>query len=120
MKVLGVMTRIYLVPANLDGAVAFYETLLGVKCDLRFEYAEAGLELAGIGPMLLIAGSEEKLHSFRQTQATIIVDSIEDFRNWLQEAGAVILEEPKNVPTGRNMRVRHPDGTIIEYVEHTR
>ncbi len=87
MKVLGVMTRIYLVPANLDDAVAFYETLLGVKCDLRFECAEAGLELAGVGPMLLIAGSEEKLHSFRQTQATIIVDYCR-FDRGLQELAA--------------------------------
>ena len=57
---------------------------------------------------------------FRQTQATFLVDSIEDFKSWLLGTGAVILEEPKKVPTGRNMRVRHPDGTIIEYVEHTR
>lgn len=55
-----------------------------------------------------------------QTQITFLVDSIDDFRNWLLGAGAVVLEEPKKVPTGRNMRVRHPDGTIIEYVEHIR
>jgi hypothetical protein len=30
-----------------------------------------------------------------------------------------IIEQPKLVPTGMNMRVRHPDGMIVEYVEHT-
>ena len=64
--------------------------------------------------------SEEKLHSFKSTRATFLVDSIDDFRNWLLNVGAVILEEPKKVPTGRNMRVLHPDGTIVEYVEHSR
>ncbi|MFB9265617.1 hypothetical protein ACFFWD_21100 [Bradyrhizobium erythrophlei] len=32
--------------------------------------------------------------------------------------GATILEAPKAVPTGRNMLVRHPDQTRVEYVEH--
>lgn len=120
MKILRVLTRIYMDPADLNEAMAFYEKLFGVKYDLRLKYVKAGLELAGIGPVLLIAGSEERLRIFRQTQATFLVDSIDDFRNWLPGTGTVILEEPKKVPTGRNMRVRHPDGTIIEYVEHTR
>ena len=29
-----------------------------------------------------------------------------------------IIEQPKLVPTGMNMRGRHPDGMIVEYVEH--
>ena len=32
--------------------------------------------------------------------------------------GADIVEPPKRVPTGSNMRVGHPDGTLVEYVEH--
>jgi hypothetical protein len=28
------------------------------------------------------------------------------------------LETPKPVPTGWNMLVRHPDGMLVEYVEH--
>jgi hypothetical protein len=31
--------------------------------------------------------------------------------------GADIVEPPKPVPTGSNMRVRHQDGTLVEYVE---
>lgn len=112
------MMRIYLAPAKLDDAVAFYERLLGEKCELRFKYSEAGLELASIGSVLLVAGSEDRLAAFRQTQATFLVDSIDDFRSWLLESGAEILDEPKKVPTGRNMRARHPDGAVVEYVEH--
>lgn len=120
MKVLRVLMRIYLAPAQLDYGVAFYEAVFGEKCDLRFKYTEAGLELAGIGPVLLVAGPEDGLAAFRQTQATFLVDSIDDFRSWLLEHGAVILDEPKKVPTGRNMRAQHPDGAIIEYVELAR
>ena len=33
--------------------------------------------------------------------------------------GADIVEPPRPVPTGSNMRVRHQDGTlVVEYVEH--
>ncbi len=118
MKVLRVATRIYLAPSDLDKAVAFYEKLFGERCDMHFKYAEAGLELASIGSVLLIAGTEDRLRTFRQTKATFLVDSLDEFRIWLLEAGAVILDEPKGVPTGRNIRVRHPDGAVIEYVEH--
>jgi hypothetical protein len=32
--------------------------------------------------------------------------------------GTTILEEPKPVPTGINMRIRHPEGLIVKYDEH--
>ncbi|EQH79852.1 hypothetical protein QMG_0391 [Clostridioides difficile DA00256] len=34
--------------------------------------------------------------------------------------GAVVVRDKKKVPTGYNMTLRHPDGTIIEYVQHTK
>jgi hypothetical protein len=40
------------------------------------------------------------------------------FARHLPTLGAEIVNGPKDVPTGRNMLVRHPDGTLIEYVEH--
>jgi hypothetical protein len=46
-----------------------------------------------------------------------LVDSIVDFKVFLIEQGATILEEPKKIPTGKNMRVKHPDGLVVEYVE---
>ncbi len=111
--------RIYLNPAELDKTIDFYENIFGEKCQLRFKYSEVKLELAMVGYVLLIAGSDEALKPFRNTQATFLVDSLNDFKDKLVHHGAVILKEPQNVPTGINMRVKHPDGTIIEYVEHT-
>jgi len=100
------------------GSLHFYENIFGEKCRLRFKYADAGLELANVGSILLIAGSDEALFPFKTTQATFLVDSLNDFKDKLVQYRAVILEEPKKVPTGANMRVKHPDGTVIEYVEH--
>jgi hypothetical protein len=46
------------------------------------------------------------------------LDSLAEWRRELTALGAEIVEPPKRVPTGSNMRVRHPDGALVEYVEH--
>jgi hypothetical protein len=118
MKIYEVLTRIFLDPLELDKSVSFYESLRGQKCKLRFKYPEKGLELASVGSFLLISDSTNHLRPFRDTRVTFLVDSVDDFKKFLLEHGATILEEPKSVPTGRNMRVKHSDGLGVEYVEH--
>ncbi len=118
MKIKEVLTRIFLSTSELDSTIEFYENLFGQKCNLRFKYIEKGLELASVGSCLLISGSQEQLKPFIEVKATYIVDSIDDYKKYLTGEGATILEEPKTVPTGRNMRVKHPDGLVVEYVEH--
>ena len=36
-----------------------------------------------------------------------------------QKSGATFLEGPKQAPTGMEMRVKHPDGTWIKYVQYS-
>jgi predicted enzyme related to lactoylglutathione lyase len=117
MKLLKNMIRVYV--ANLNEAIVFYEQLVGIKSQQRFVYAKAGLELASVGDFLLICGSEEVLKKFRETHTTLLVDSLAEYKEFLEGKGAIILEQPKEVPTGWNMRVKHADGLIVEYVEHT-
>jgi len=116
MKILQTLSRLYI--NNLTSSLEFYEELLGSQTAMRFEIPQIGLELAQIGNILLIAGSEEALKPFRNTQATFLVDSLDEFRAYLESKGAEILRGPDKVPTGRNMTVRHPDGSVMEYVEH--
>jgi predicted enzyme related to lactoylglutathione lyase len=116
VKVLRTMVRVYV--QNVDAAVQFYEKLIGVKCQHRFSYAEVGLELASVGNLLLICGTEDVLKPFRATHATLLVDSLDEYKDFLELNGGKIIAEPKKVPTGWNMTVKHADGTIIEYVEH--
>lgn len=118
MKVLQTLSRLYI--PDLNSALEFYEELLSTPATMRFEIPQIGLELAQIGDILLIAGSDEALKPFRSTQATFLVDSLEEFRAYLEEKGAEIIRGPDKVPTGRNMTVRHPDGSVIEYVEHSK
>jgi GNAT superfamily N-acetyltransferase len=116
MKVIRTLSRLYV--GNLDESIALYRTLLRKEPEMRFALPGSGVELAQIGELLLIAGTEEALAPFRKIQATFLVDSLDDYRNVLDTAGARSFRGPHAVPTGRGMTVRHPDGSIIEYVEH--
>ncbi len=120
MRVHEVLTRIYLSHEAFDSAIAFYEQLSGVRCGLRFRYDAVRLVLAKVGCFLLIGGSPEDLAPFQETRLTIVVDDLDAFRCFLEGERANVLSPPRVVPTGRNMRVKHADGLVVEYVEHTR
>ena len=118
MKILQTLSRLYI--NDLTSSLEFYEELLGSPAAMRFEIPQIGLELAQIDNILLIAGSDEALKPFKGTQATFLVDSLDEFKAYLEEKGAEIIRGPNKVPTGRNMTVKHPDGSVIEYVEHSK
>lgn len=116
MKILKTLTRVY--TGNLDETLRFYESLTRTKTARRIPIPAIGLELAQVQDILIIAGSEESLRPFRQTTATFLVDSLDEYHRFLTAQGVNVIGPPKVVPTGMNMTVRHPDGSVIEYVEH--
>lgn len=118
MNVLNILVRRCLPLADFDLAVSFHESLIGQRARLRFDYPEYDLRLAQVANMLFIGGTAESLAPFTATHATFLVDDIRAFATALPARGAEILEMPRDVPTGWNMLVRHPDGTLVEYVEH--
>lgn len=118
MKILNILARRYLPLDELDEAVAFYEALIGENARLRFDYPEYELRLAQVASILFIAGTNESLKPFTATHLTFLVDDIEAYAEYLPTIGANVVEAPKVVPTGQNMLVRHPDNTLVEYVEH--
>ncbi len=120
MQIYTTLTRIFVASTELDSSIEFYEQLFGKECELRFAYPEAGLELAMIDSILLISGSPNHLRPFQKTQVTFLVDSVDEFFEFFTARQISILDLPKAVPTGKNMRVQHPDGMIAEYVEHTK
>lgn len=118
MHVLNILTRRTLPLDDLDAAVAFHEALIGQPARLRFDYPELQLKLAQVASILFIAGTEQSLRPFTATHMTFMVDDIRAFEAHLPTVGGAIVEPTKDVPTGWNMLVRHPDGTLVEYVQH--
>ncbi|MDX6314704.1 MAG: hypothetical protein QOF44_4168 [Streptomyces sp.] len=115
MKVLATLARLYV--DDLDRALPALRTLTGQEIRRRFSYS--GVEVAGIGGFLLVAGSDEALAPFRNVQSTVLVDSLDGLQALLTAHGGEFLSGPKQVPTGRNAIVRHPGGVVFEYVEHS-
>ncbi|GAB3961564.1 VOC family protein [Actinoallomurus acanthiterrae] len=115
MRVLATLARLYV--DDLDTALPALTELTGQRPGLRFAYGE--LELATVGGFLLIAGTPEALAPYRATQSTVLVDDLDAARELAGRHGAEVLSGPQQVPTGRNMTVRHKGGAIIEYVEHS-
>jgi predicted enzyme related to lactoylglutathione lyase len=101
------------VPVNdLDEALPLYQALSGTEEVHRFGYGE--LRLAFVGSFLLIQG--DLTNEVTQT-ATILVESIEPVLSAIEQAGAAILEGPGDVPNGLRVQVRHPDGSVFEYLQ---
>lgn len=116
MKVLQMYTRVYV--NDMETSLQFYENLLSEVSTFRFKYEAAGLELASVGNILILAGSNQALEPFRKTKATFKVDSIHEFYDFLKSSGCKIIRDLTRVPTGTNFTVQHPDGEIFEYVQH--
>ncbi|MGX4734372.1 VOC family protein [Kitasatospora griseola] len=104
---------------DLDDHLAFYERLLGVPADLRMPIPDfGGLELAAVGNLLLIASERPFTAVQRQTAYSLIVPSLDRQLALLDGTGTTVLEPPEPILPGARARVRYPDGTVAELVEH--
>ena len=116
MQIIKIVMPIYV--NELEKAISFYEDLLQTKIGTRFYYAEKKLDIAVIGQFLLISGTDEALADVRNISVTFLVDNIQTYKDWLLVNGAAIIQDIIEVPTGYNMIVKQPDGTVAEYVQH--
>jgi hypothetical protein len=121
--ILEAYTRVFVNAGEIERTISFYKALLSGEETLRFDYPEAGLELAAVSSprlsVLIIAGPPEKRAPFEATRLTIKVDVLEPLVEILKQAGAAQLEPVQPTPVGRKTRFRHKDGLVVEYVDHT-
>ena len=120
MRILHVMARAYVAPEQLDAAIAFYERLFGERRKARFPIPPLCLEIASVGSVHLLAGTEERLRPFRTAEATFWVDSVADAERKLRNLGSEILLGPEGGQGGSFMIVKHPDGLVVEYIDQAR
>lgn len=117
MRVLDTMVRVDIETSEMNKTIQFYEDLYQEKCKARFHYDDLNLELAVISHVLIMAGDTETRKELAIASATFAVDSIQEAKKFLEERGAVCLTEPRQTPGSWIMFVKHPDGSIAEYVQ---
>jgi predicted enzyme related to lactoylglutathione lyase len=122
MAILEAYSRVFVDPDKFDTTIAFYEQLTQGRCQTRGDYPQYHLQLATVhspqANFLIIAGTPEARHAFEATSLTLKVDDLQAAIRTLDELGAEHLEPVQSTPLGIKTRYRHPDGLIVEYVEH--
>jgi predicted enzyme related to lactoylglutathione lyase len=108
-----VLARVFV--DSIERALPLYERLAGTATSARFSFGE--VELAWIGPFLLLAGPATELDRYRDRVASLIVDDIAQVATWVTHAGGQVIEGPAPAPNGARMIARHPDGAIFEYLQ---
>jgi hypothetical protein len=113
------LARLLIDPTELDDQIAFYERLLGVTADLRMPIPDfGGLELAAVDTLLLIASERPFTPIQLETAYSLIVPSLTDQLTLLAGTATIVLEPPEVIVPGTRARVRYPDGSLAELVEH--
>lgn len=101
--------------SDCDATLETLERLHGRKAHLRFRFGE--WELAGIGGMFVVAGTQDSLAPIRDSHGPVIVRDLDAVETELLSSGATITQPIVAVPTGRMLYARHADGLHVEYVE---
>ena len=104
-----ILARVFV--SDLNAAIPLYEELAQAQAE---RFAFRGVELARIGPFLLLAGDTAE---YRDRTATIQVASLEPVLAALKSAGGEVVEGPTPAPNGARLIARHPDGAVFEYIE---
>jgi catechol 2,3-dioxygenase-like lactoylglutathione lyase family enzyme len=112
------LARRFVHPDDLDDQIAFYERVLGARCDSRTPIPEAGLELATVGNMLLIGNPKPPGEVARATAFTLLVASVVDYVAGLEGTATEVTEPISTEPPGSRTRVRYPDGTLVEVIDN--
>jgi hypothetical protein len=108
-----VLARVYV--DDLDTALPLYERLAEGAPVRRFSFR--AVELAWVGPFLLLAGTPADLAPIRDRAATVLVDDVEAVAAEITAAGGELLEGPAAAPNGMRLIARHPDSTVFEYLK---
>lgn len=107
---MAVLARIYV--ESLDAALPFYVRLSGGEQAHRFEFNQ--MKLAKVGFFLLIEGADDEVRSH---SATIAVRDLGLVSAVVTAAGGSLVDGPAPGPNGARLIAKHPDGSILEYVE---
>jgi hypothetical protein len=102
---------------DLEQSLLLFRQLTGRDVDLRFPMPTMSLEVAAIGNICLVGGSQEALAPVRSIQGPLIVEDLDAVKTALAAHGGEIIRAEEVSASGRYLWARHPDGTMVEYVQ---
>lgn len=123
LKAPRVFARVFCEPEALGKTVKFYEALTNISLDQDMDIPEARLHVVAVGGFLILALDPKKLDPAKHGEATkitttVLVAHLDEVVAEQVANGATIVQPRWTVPPGAGFRLRHPDGLLVEYVEH--
>jgi predicted enzyme related to lactoylglutathione lyase len=113
-----IFARVFCQPGRLLDIVRFYEQLTQARLDMDMDIPEAGLHVVAVGSFLILELDTEQHGLASQTTVTVLNAHLDQAVARQVAAGAEIVQERWKAPVGAGTRLRHPDGLIVEYLEH--
>jgi predicted enzyme related to lactoylglutathione lyase len=120
-----VFARAFCEVRDLEMTVRFYEALTSVPLDQDISLPAAGVHVVDVGGFLIVALDPQLLNVDRReiaakTPVTVIFANVHAAVRRALSQGAEIVQDRSVVPHGAGYRIRHADGMIVEYPEHSR
>lgn len=112
------LVRVLAAPGELGAVVDFYSALTGAEPDMDMAWPEAGMHMVAIAEFLILELDPERHPLPAATRATVIVADLAAALTTAVGHGATVLEAPHPAPVGAAARLEHPDGLLVEYLEH--
>ncbi len=106
---------------TLQETVRFYESLARTELDMDMDIPEAGLHVVGVGEFLILEMDPAKLDRIDQaklTHVTVLAPHLDEAVRASVDHGAEVVQERWQSLPGPGYRLRHPDGLLVEYLEH--
>jgi hypothetical protein len=116
-----VFARVFCDTGALLDTVRFYEDLTSETLDMDLDIPESGLHVVAVGPFLVLEMDKALLDRAEQaalTHITVLNAHLDEAVAQRVAAGAQIVQSRWDAPPGPGMRLRHPDGQLVEYLEH--
>lgn len=116
-----VLVRVFAEPGHLEQTVRSYESLTGTALDMDLDAREHGVRIVAVGGYLVIEfdpAQSERFDLARRTLVTMIYADLDSAVETSVALGAEVVVPPRPSLVGRGAFVRHPDGLLVEYIEH--
>jgi hypothetical protein len=116
-----VLARVLAKPGHFEQTVRCYEKLTGTALDMDLDARELGIRIAAVGGFLIVdldRTQRERAEQTENTPVTMIVANLDAAIETSLALGADLVGVPSPALVGRAARLRHPDGLLVEYLEH--
>ncbi len=101
----------------MESTMKVLMALTGRQMDVSFCVGDT--EIAAIGDFCVIAAPSEKRSALRDIVGPVVVNDLEQTKSELLEAGAEIIHDRIEAPSGSVLYARNSDGVVVEWLQYS-